>query len=109
MTANGTFLYREGPDRTQASQAFWRMSAAASLDFASLIHVPVGLVLAAQWASDDPNGESIKNSTGGLLRIAYTGRDDFVIALDISSLHTTLFSDTDVDVGATQISMRYYF
>ena len=109
VTANGTLMYGEGADRTQASQAFWRMSAAASLDFTSLIHVPVGLVLAAQVASDDPNGESSNNSTGGLLRIAYTGRDDFVIALDISSLHTTLFSGTEVDVGTTQISMRYYF
>jgi hypothetical protein len=109
VTANGILMFGEGADRTQASKSALRLSTAASLDFTSLIHVPVGLVLAAQWASDDPNGESTKNSTGGLLRIAYTGRDDFVIALDISSLHTTLFSGTEVDVGATQISMRYYF
>ena len=84
-------------------------SAGASLDFTSLINVPVGLVLAGQVISEDPNGESNNNSMGGLVRIAYTGRDDFVIALDLSSLRTTLFSGTTVDIGTTQISMRYYF
>ena len=109
VTASGNLMYGEGADRTKDSQTFWRLSAGASLDFTSLIHVPVGLVLAAQMASDDPNGESSNNSQGGLVRIAYTGRDDFVIALDLSSLRTTLFSGTTVDVGSTQISMRYYF
>jgi hypothetical protein len=109
VTANGRLMYGEGADRTKASSAFWTLSAGASLDFASLINVPVGLVLAAQMAADDPNGESNNTSRSGLLRIAYTGRDDFVVALDISSLHTTLFSGTTVDIGATKISMRYYF
>lgn len=109
VTANGKLMYGEGADRTQNGQAFWTMSAAASLDFASLIHVPVGLVLAAQVASDDPNGESSNASKGGMVRIAYTGRDDFIIALDVSSLRTTLFSGTTVDIGSTRISMRYYF
>jgi len=109
VTVNGTYSYGEGADRTKPSQSAWKLSSAASLDFASLIHVPVGVVLAAQWASDDPNGESSNNSKAALLRIAYTGRDDFVIALDLSSLRTTLFSGTTVDVGATKISMRYYF
>ena len=109
VTASGNLMYGEGADRTKASQALWRLSAGASLDFTSLINVPVGLVLAAQMASDDPNGESDKNSKGGLVRIAYTGRDDFVIALDVSSLRTTLFSGTTVNIGTTQISMRYYF
>ena len=109
VTANGKFMYGEGADRAKASQAFWTLSAGASLDFTSLIHIPVGLVLAAQMASDDPNGESSNNSKGGMVRIAYTGRDDFVIALDLSSLRTTLFSGTTVDIGATKISMRYYF
>ncbi len=109
VTASGNLMYGEGADRTKDSQTFWRLSAGASLDFISLIHVPVGLVLAAKMASDDPNGESSNNSQSGLVRIAYTGRDDFVIALDLSSLRTTLFSGTTVDVGSTQISMRYYF
>ena len=109
VTANGAFMYGEGADRTKASQSAWKLSGAASLDFTSLIHVPVGLVLAGQWASDDPNGESKNSSRSALLRIAYTGRDDFVIALDLSSVQSTLFSGTTVDVGATKISMRYYF
>lgn len=109
VTANARVMVGESADRTRDSQSTWGLSGAASLDFTSLIHVPVGLVLAGRWASDDPNGESSNSSRGALVRIAYTGRDDFVIALDVSALHTTLFSGTTVDVGATKISMRYYF
>ncbi len=109
VTANGTLLYGESPDRTQGAGAAGKLSAAASLDFASLIHVPVGLVLAVETASDDPNGESSNTSRGALVRIAYTGRDDFIIALDLSSLHTTLFSGTTVDISSVNVSMRYYF
>jgi hypothetical protein len=109
VTANGEYSYGEGADRTKASQSALKLSSAASLDFASLIHVPVGLVLAAQWASDDPNAESNNSSQSVLLRIAYTGRDDFVIALDLSSVKSTLFSGREVDVGSTRLSMRYYF
>jgi hypothetical protein len=109
VTANGAFMYGEGANRTKASQSAWRLSSAASLDFASLIHVPVGLVLAGEWASDDPNGETKNSSKSVLFRIAYTGRDNFVIALDLANVRTTLYSGTTVDVGTTKISMRYYF
>jgi hypothetical protein len=109
VTANGTLLYGESPDRTKSGAVSGKASLGASLDFTSLIHVPVGVALGADWFSDDPSGESSNSSRGVLLRIAYTGRDDFVIALDLSNARTTLFSGTTVDVGTTRISMRYYF
>jgi hypothetical protein len=108
-TANGILLYGESPDRTKSGEVSGKVSLGASLDFTSLIHVPVGLALGVDWVSDDPSGESSNSSQAALLRIAYTGRDDFVIALDLSNTRTTLFSGTTVDVATTRISMRYYF
>jgi len=109
VTANGTLLYGESPDRTKSGEVSGKVSVGASLDFTSLIHVPVGLALGLDWFSDDPSGESSNSSRAALLRIAYTGRDDFVIALDLSDTRTTLYSGTTVDVATTRISMRYYF
>lgn len=109
VTANGDLMYGESPDRTRAGAVAGKLSVGTSLDFASLIHVPIGLVLGFELFSDDPNGETSNNSSGLLARIAYTGRDDVSISLDLTGQHTTLFSGTTVNVGAARISMRYYF
>ena len=109
LTANLGGFYGEPADRSQPGQFAWAASGGASLDLTSVIKVPVGVVLGVEALSDDPDGNSTANSYATLLRIAYTGRTDFSIALDIKGAQTTLFSGTEVNVATGRVSMRYYF
>ena len=109
LTATVGGFYGEPADRTLPSKFAWGASGGASLDFTTLIKIPIGAVLGVEAASEDPDGDSSANTYAGLLRIAYTGRKDFSIALDIRGSRTRLFSGSRVNIGSTRVSMRYFF
>ena len=46
---------------------------------------------------------------GSLFRIAYTGRSDFVVALDLTADRLPLRDGESLEAGTLQFSTRYYF
>jgi hypothetical protein len=109
VTATGNLSYGESADRSKANSASSNLSMAADVDLGPLINAPIGVVLAGSNVfSPDAAIEDIGDSQQGLLRVAYTGRDDFVIALDLTMVRAPL-SGVTVTATAAKISMRYYF
>lgn len=110
LTATTEIEYGETTDRTKGNSTSGNLSLAASVDFAPLINAPVGVVLAVEEQfSPDLTLEDVKDSRLGFLRVAYSGRRDFIIALDFTAANVPLSSGTSVTVASTKISMRYYF
>lgn len=110
LTARTEFGYGESIDRAQGNVTSGDLSLAASVDFNPLINAPVGVVLAIEKVfSPDRALDDIDDVRVGLLRVAYTGRDDFIIALDITVATVPLRSGGSIDATSTKVSMRYYF
>ncbi len=110
LTARAEFAYGESIDRAQGNVISGDFSLAASVDFNPLINAPVGVVLAIEKVfSPDRALDDIDDARVGLLRVAYTGRDDFIIALDIVAATVPLRSGSSITATSTKVTMRYYF
>ena len=103
--------YGESPRRDEADS--WENGFGASVDFdgAAAWEVPIGLVLAYRQTSlpvltTAENG-SVRQT---LLRIAYTGKTDFLIALDVTGVLDRENREAEsVWAGGAAFSLRYYF
>lgn len=109
VTATGEFSYGESADRTENNSASSKLALAGSLDLGPLIDIPIGIVLAGDNVfSPDTALEDVSDARRMQLRIAYAGRRDFLIALDLTASRTPLRGVTVTGKSAT-VSMRYYF
>jgi hypothetical protein len=87
------------------------VGAAADVDFDALWHIPVGVKVSGRWQSVNEAASDVAKSTTDLgASIAYTGRGDFSLGLEllISSLAQRR-SDATLAVQRYALSMRYYF
>lgn len=97
---------RHGLDRTP-----FTIGATSSLDFHSLIHFPIGLLLTFNHNSFAEGGD---DNIGGVqsfgTAIAYTGRKEFSVSLESTSANLKIKGADDASL-ATQmlLNIQYYF
>lgn len=103
--------YGESPRRDEADSWEYGFGASVDFDVGAASDVPIGLALAYRETSlpaltTTDNG----NVRQTLLRIAYNGKPDFLIALDVMGVidRENLESDS-VWSGGAAFSLRYYF
>lgn len=104
----GESVARRGED-----QVSFQISGAVDLDLYARTSVPLGFALGLERTTSPREGSELTDrASRGFFRIAYTGREDFVIALD-SNFSNLSFrdeaSEDDVKSGSLLFSMRYYF
>jgi hypothetical protein len=101
----GESVARRGED-----QVSFQLSGALDVDLYARTPVPLGLALAFETNNAPREGSDLTDHVSrGVLRIAYTGRDDFLIALD-NSWSSLSFSEGDpISTGQIGLTMRYYF
>lgn len=109
FNATGDIEYGQTVDRTEPNSASGSAGVSADIDFAPLINAPIGLVLAGQAVfAADRTIRNIEDLRALLVRVAYVGREDFLIALD-GVLTRSPLETIDVTTTTLAISMRYYF
>ena len=109
LTAGGIVGYGESTKRSEGNTTTGSVSLAVDVDFKPLINAPVGIVVAGEQDLSQKNLiEDVDRARTGLLRIAYTGRDDFIIALDFDVASVPISGFT-VTATSVKINMRYYF
>ena len=109
LTATSEISYGESPNRTQGNDVAGTVSLAASVDLAPLINAPIGLVIAAEEQFEPKTVEDIEDARVGSLRITYTGRSDFIVALDLAVAKVPLGSGLSITTTSARFSIRYYF
>jgi len=109
LTAEGGVEYGESTERDAPNSTSGFVGLSLGVDFAPLINAPVGLLVAgSQIFAPERTFRNVEDSRQLLVRIAYTGRSDYLIALDANVARSTLSKNTVTSI-ATKISMRYYF
>jgi hypothetical protein len=108
--ASGEMGYGESAEVDPSSDWFTSLSAGLSIDLDPVWNAPVGFGLAYRFDSfPREGGDPSRAAQGGLFRVTYTGRDDFIVSLDTSGWRSGLSDGSDVNVGQTGLSLRYYF
>ena len=108
----GETAYGESVDRREENKFYFKLGGSVDFDLASKTRVPIGFALGHTFnsfptAADNTLDGRIQNS---FLRIAYTGRDDFQVSLDMTWTRFPLKDlDQTLNGGLTLINMRYYF
>jgi hypothetical protein len=109
FNATGGVEYGESTDRTEENSTSGVAGLSADIDFAPLINAPVGLVLAGQAVfAPDRTIRNLEDAKLMFIRVAYTGREDYLVAFDVVVAKTPLGTVTATTV-TTKIGMRYYF
>ena len=109
LTATGEVGYGESFDRSKGNTTSGKIALAADVDFGPLVNAPVGVVLAgSNTFAPGQAVEYVNRALQGLLRIAYTGRPDFLVALDLQ-LAEAQVNGSSTSAVTTTVSMRYYF
>jgi hypothetical protein len=110
-TIDGRLGYGESIARDEGSDWRYDIGLALDADLRVKTSVPIGLVLGYSMRSLSADGINTADTMHeALLRIAYNGRDDFLISLDISwGIVPTLGVDDSVDFISSGINLRYYF
>jgi len=94
----------------QKTDWFNSFGASADFDLLSVSSVPIGFVLGGRRDTFPRSANDLANAIyGGLLRLAYTGRPDFVVAIDLTMDRIPLREGDALRAGAAQFSTRYYF
>ena len=111
VTLLGEGSYGESPHRGESDS--WEYSLGASIDFdgRAAWDVPIGIALAYRENSlpviTEANHGKARQT---LLRIAYTGKPDFLVALDVMGLVDRDNAQVEpVWSGGAAFSLRYYF
>jgi hypothetical protein len=103
--------YGESYDPRAPDKWFVVVDAAASLNLRASRGWPLGFVLAVGYSSLPEAGEDIGERQGVVLaRIAYTGREDFVIGVDITNQWLPQYlSSEPVRASTVGLGFNYYF
>ena len=104
----GESVARRGED-----QVSFQLSGAVDLDLYARTRVPLGFALGFEATNSPREGSELADKVNrGLFRVAYTGRDDFLISVDVS-LSRLSFAKSEVEdnvkSGSFVMNMRYYF
>ncbi len=90
----------------------WYNSIGAAVDFdlLSVSSIPIGFVVGVRRDTFPRSANDLAEAVyGSLFRVAYTGRTDFVIALDATMDRVPLREGDNIEAGTIQFSTRYYF
>ena len=110
LIVDGTVGYGEAVAREAKNEVYGRGGTSLSFDLGAVSSVRLGFVGGISYDSFPEGGEEIRGGIWGfLLRIAYNGRDDFIIALDSSVESIDFEQQSQVKFGSTMINLRYYF
>ncbi|KPK58741.1 MAG: hypothetical protein AMS21_10420, partial [Gemmatimonas sp. SG8_38_2] len=86
-----------------------KAGATVDFDFLAISSVPIGVLLGGRFSTVQIEDDS-DEVYGGLIRIAYNGRSDFIIGLDIGfDLADSKSLDQTLNLGSVGINLRYYF
>jgi len=111
VTALAEAGYGESVDRSATDE--WQASTGATVDFdfLAISSVPIGVLLAGKYDRLPESGEDTENDIfGGVVRIAYNGRSDFIIGLDMGfSRADSKALDQTLNLGSVGLNLRYYF
>ena len=111
LTSDATVGFGEAVNRSSENEVFFRGGVALSFDLSAVSSVPMGFAASLLYDTFPEGGEDITGGLGELsLRIAYNGREDFIIALDTGVESIKIDGQEDrVKFGSTTVSLRYYF
>jgi hypothetical protein len=103
--------YGESARRHEPDSWEYVFGASADYDLRPKAKIPIGLAFAYR---QDSQSLVVTEEAGDVyqtvVRIAYNGRPDFLIALDLTGVMNREVRDADpVKAGGAQISLRYYF
>lgn len=94
----------------QETDWFNSMGASADFDLLSVSSIPIGFVLGGRRDTFPRSANDLADAIyGALLRIAYTGRSDFIVAVDLTMDRIPLREGDPIRAGAAQFSTRYFF
>lgn len=97
-------------DAEQKTDWFNSFGGSVDFDLLSVSSVPIGFVLGGRRDTFPRAANDLAEAIyGGLFRVAYTGRNDFVVAVDITVDRIPLRDADPLRAGAVQFSTRYYF
>jgi hypothetical protein len=94
----------------QESDWYNSFGASADFDLLSVSSIPVGFVVGGRRDTFPRSASDLAEAVyGWLFRIAYTGRNDFVVGLDLTMDRVPLREGGKLEAGSVQFSTRYYF
>lgn len=94
----------------QETEWYSTFGLSADFDLLSVSSIPIGFVLGGRRDTFPRSINDLADAIyGSLFRIAYTGRSDFVVALDFTADRIPLRDGESLDAGSFQFSTRYYF
>ena len=100
----------EPPNRLESTRGFFRGGVIGDFDLAPARGVPIGIALGYRYESFpglEPNVTWRSNQ--GLVRIGYTGREEFGVALETQLGSVPLSNGQSTVVIQTRLTTRYYF
>jgi len=111
LTAAAETGYGESVERGSENQWYFELGATLDFDLLAVSRVPLGIVLAYEHNTFPEGGDDISDDVDhGLLRVAYTGRSDFIVALDVAvERFNSKQLDQWVNLRSIGINLRYYF
>ena len=110
LNATGETGYGEPLVRTESDRGYLSLAGGASVDLDPITPVPIGFSLAFKSTNFPENGSDIADKvTQGSFQIAYTAKDDFVLALENTFAVVSRLDADDVNSGSITLGMRYYF
>lgn len=94
----------------QETEWYSTLGLSADFDLLSVSSIPIGFVLGGRRDTFPRSINDLAEAIyGSLFRIAYTGRNDFVVALDFTADRLPLREGDSLEAGTVQFSTRYYF
>ncbi len=110
INATGEVGYGEAIDRRDEDKTFVHLAGGASVDLMPLINTPIGFALAADWDTYPRQGGDLsQNLTRIELRLAYTGREDFLVSLDLGWARLPLQGAGTSNAASIRAGMQYWF
>jgi len=110
FTVYGELGYGESIDQRAASDWYYRAGGAASLNLNSVTPVPIGFSIGLRGESLPASDEIDDDIVEILLRLAYTGSDDFNVGVDANygDLPATGLG-RNARLRTVRLNLRYYF
>jgi hypothetical protein len=111
LILSSELAYGESVDRRIENKLYYNLGVSFDLDIKRKTGVPMGFVLGYKLDSFPSGGDkSIGNVNLTLLRIAYIGREDFLLSLDLSWIRLPLLrTNQNLDGSSASVNMKYFF
>lgn len=111
LTAAAETGYGESVERDTEDEWFFEIGTTLDFDLAAVSPLSLGVVLGYKHDSFPEDVDDVTDDTDkGLLRVAYTGKSDFIVALDVSvERFESKQLQRTVNFRSLGISLRYYF